>query len=549
MAATEHMRVENMTKLQASLSHPIFDVVIVGAGISGTYVAWRLLGSHRSSGSLQDPVSSAETRQPGSVALFEYSGRIGGRLWSQVIPGAEHLPVELGGMRFLSTHKRVHGLVKHLNLPVKPFLTADPRRTNLFYLRGKRFPAEAWRRTRFRPPYQLRTTERGKSPDELLVEVALKYKSRAASLYNQGFWNLLLQELSKEAYNLITDACGYYTIVNNWNAARAIPYLLVDFGPKVKYLALRDGFQRLPLRLAEQFEAAGGQIHRHHRLHRLDLAKLQEEPLIRLTFDVGDPAKFGFRRVTKGKVVYARSVVLAMPRRPIEQLHSDSFLFESEQFQSDLRTVLPQPAFKVFSAYREPWWARNPLNVGAGRSDTDLPLRQCYYWGTEGDQPGADKFNRNSVLMASYSDGAAVEYWAGLSRSQRVYRPRVEWSGGEPAKHETTKVPHQLIAPEVMVHEMQRQLKELHGLGDIPEPYETVYRDWTQDPFGGGWHFWKIHERAEDVMPRIQHPISGVKLYICGEAWSTQQGWVEGALETAESMLQRNFGLPAPRWM
>ena len=34
-----------------------------------------------------------------------------------------------------------------------------------------------------------------------------------------------------------------------------------------------------------------------------------------------------------------------------------------------------------------------------------------------------------------------------------------------------------------------------------------------------------------------------------GEAYSFDQGWVEGALDTAESMLQDFFGLPCPNWL
>jgi monoamine oxidase len=357
-----------------------------------------------------------------------------------------------------------------------------------------------------------------------------------------------MQEVSREAYHLITDAGGYYSLISNWNAARAIPYLLEDFGTRVRYLALRDGFQRLPLTLAEQFTSAGGEIYRQHRLHRIDLSPPGGSPLIHLTFDVGDRTHFEYRRLTKAKVVRARHVVLAMPRRAIELLHPDSFLFSSEQFQADLKTVLAQPAFKVFAAYREPWWTKKPLEISSGRSATDLPVRQCYYWGTEGEQPGADKENRNSILMASYCDGGAVEYWAGLSRANRVYRTRIDGFDSEPEATHTTKLDQHLIAPEVMRHEMREQLQKLHGV-KVPDAYEMVYRDWTGDPYGGGWHFWKIHARSEEIMPRIQHPISGVKLYICGEAWSTQQGWVEGALETAESILQRNFDLAPPAWL
>jgi hypothetical protein len=40
-------------------------------------------------------------------------------------------------------------------------------------------------------------------------------------------------------------------------------------------------------------------------------------------------------------------------------------------------------------------------------------------------------------------------------------------------------------------------------------------------------------------MPRVAQPLPGVPLYVCGEAYSCSQGWVEGALETAEEIVRR----------
>src|SRR5215216_821197 len=119
---------------------------------------------------------------------------------------------------------------------------------------------------------------------------------------------------------------------------------------------------------------------------------------LKLTFDKAPAgAEFRFGRRFIGSEVHcaARHVVLAMPRRAIEILHPDSFIFDSPQFEDDLRSVLPQPGFKIFAAYRSPWWL-HARSVSAGRSVTDLPLRQCYYWHT-----GSGK-NLNSVLMATY---------------------------------------------------------------------------------------------------------------------------------------------------
>ena len=93
-----------------------------------------------------------------------------------------------------------------------------------------------------------------------------------------------------------------------------------------------------------------------------------------------------------------------------------------------------------------------------------------------------------------------------------------------------------------MVDEVARQLQQIHGLPFTPDVRNAAFRDWGDDPFGGGWNSWNIGVKSWEVKARIVNPIDD--LYVCGEAYSDAQGWVEGALETADLMLEK-FGLHA----
>jgi len=42
-------------------------------------------------------------------------------------------------------------------------------------------------------------------------------------------------------------------------------------------------------------------------------------------------------------------------------------------------------------------------------------------------------------------------------------------------------------------------------------------------------------------MDQMRHPILEEKVYICGDAYSNDQGWAEGALETAEELLTKDL--------
>ncbi|HEY1066167.1 MAG TPA: FAD-dependent oxidoreductase, partial [Pirellulales bacterium] len=280
-----------------------YDVAIIGGGISGVYAAWRVAEVGLKSPHLQ---TLAQERQDGRlrIAVFETSDRIGGRLFSSSFSGDPGPPIELGGMRFLTSHVRVHGLVNtKLGLPTRKLAVNDPNGKNLSYLRGRHFTAADWGRLSFVPPYLLDRSERARSPGNLLIEVALRhlggtlealqavgYHSEALeSLRNIGFRNLMLKEMSAEAYELIRDACGYDTLVNNWGAAEAIPFLLADFDPRLEYFALNDGFQSLPKKLAKLFDDVGPttSLHMRHRLFRIDQTQNGE---LQLTFQTdADP--------------------------------------------------------------------------------------------------------------------------------------------------------------------------------------------------------------------------------------------------------------------
>jgi monoamine oxidase len=100
-----------------------------------------------------------------------------------------------------------------------------------------------------------------------------------------------------------------------------------------------------------------------------------------------------------------------------------------------------------------------------------------------------------------------------------------------------------------MVHVANSQVAEVHALPSIDAPYSAVYHSWNEDPYGGGWHEWKANYRLDEVMCRMRKPVESEDVYIVGEAYSYGQGWVEGALDTAESMVEDFFGLKRPGWL
>lgn len=513
------------------------DVAIVGAGVSGVYTGWRLLGAEKAK----------------SVTVFEQSERVGGRLLSLEPPGLPGVSCELGGMRFTSNQSLIVGLVSELGLATRDFPVAeDP---NINYLRGVHVRQQQFTDPKTPLPYTLDWAERGMDPDNLLawaVDQVIPgatqmptaqlraflegFQLEGKPVYDWGFWNLLARGLSHEGYELARATGGYDTPLLNWNALDTIG-LNFDLAVGVTYSALVGGYQSVPLTVAEKFEQKGGKV---ELCQRLD------------SFDVDSDGKIVLQLTDRAEgksdsyTVKAGALVLAMPRRSLELIAPTGPVLDPgvPRVRHMIESVTPIPLFKLCVCYPYPWW--ESVGVTKGRSQTDLPIRQCYYWAT-GEPRHDNPEERRSVLLATYDDGLNVEFWNGYSNPDH-HPPFETLEDAVTGEHPGAQTWRQFKPTAVMVAEADRQLREMHGVRVSPRPYAAAYVDWGTDPYGGGVNFWNIHARSSQVIPQMINPVKDLPVYVCGEAYSNGQGWVEGALETAEMVLQQQFGLTAPEW-
>ncbi|MCB0036889.1 MAG: FAD-dependent oxidoreductase [Anaerolineales bacterium] len=511
------------------MSESIVDVAIVGGGVSGIYSGWRLATADLSASPLAPHANESGKL---NIHLYELSDRIGGRLISLDPPEIQGIKAEFGGMRYLTNQPLVKGLIDQLGLETRPFPVSGDE--NIYYIRGHHLRGRDFTNPD-KVPYRLSWLEKGKTPGQLIAaaidtlipgaahltkeqwqEVKENYTFHGRYLWELGFWNLLNEVMSSEAFKLLQDAGGYDTTMTNWNAAEAIPWYLADFGETAEYRTVLNGMESVPLTVADRFTQAGGHIHTGF---RLDTFAKRADGLIELKFD-GQPS------------VLARHLILAMPRRSLELLDDDIEFFLHPQVKALIPTVTPHPMFKLFLCYRYAWWY--DAGVNNGRSVTDLPLRQVYYFGSEVEGPAAyNQELRDSLVMASYDDGSNVGFWAGLAEKGHSTTHCFPVSD-EPRWNRYS-------CPPAMIAHAQRQLKLVHDLEYIPEPYAAGFQNWGQDPFGGAWNSWNIHVKAWEVREQILQPLNEWPVYIMGEAYSAAQGWIEGALQTAERVLTDKF--------
>ncbi|HYN82100.1 MAG TPA: FAD-dependent oxidoreductase [Gemmatimonadaceae bacterium] len=562
----------------------VLDFAIIGAGCAGSYAAWRLANAPESE--LTEHLGG-ESRAA-SIRLFESSGRVGGRLLTIKVPGSSHL-AELGGMRFTSNQLLFRGLIQKIGERERSF----DFETSFMYLRGRRLPSsimssgvcEACKGPTGFPyllsdgePYdpirlaklailsgllditfdhpsgavtkanqesareKLRSLSSADGDRDLRLDrlnrlflsarewAAVKRTGRIDNkpLYELGFWNLLQKYLSNEGFLLVHDALGYESILANWNAADAIPWFLSDFG--VDYLTVDSGMARIPRALVASFSGESGDAFcDRHSLKTVERVSADDRPALQLSFD-------------SGQSVVARNVILALPKYALKQLE---FKITSNSsmaaFHERLEDVTAHPLFKLFLGYERAWWERaEALGKPSGRTTTDLPIRQVYYFERPPEQPSVRR-----IVMASYSDEHYVDFWRPLHKraSKPIYRSVDNLSADEEDNLEAFGASH------AMAESAHRQIAQLSpAVQDIPEPYVALVKDWTEAPFGGGWHSWNVHVKSWESIEALVQPFGDVNLFVCGEAYSSEQGWVEGALKSAELVLDK-LGISPPAWI
>jgi monoamine oxidase len=526
----------------------LYDITIVGAGMSGLYAASRLTSPAAQDSPLIKQLIAQNGTGQLNLCMLEFSDRVGGRLdtFTFTESNGVKIPVELGGMRFQKSHQLVWQLVQNLGLSIQPFGETSNR---LFYLRGTHIWESEISNTApgaIQVPYRLAPEERYLTPDQVFnnaVSIAvndwgapnwsaevwreklqqLTYTSpeywevgvyKNASFYDVGFWNLLFDQLSNEGYRYVTEAGGYDSNTINWNSGAAMPYVASgDYGPNAVYQQIVGGYGMLPAALLAQLT---------------NVPIFLDSRLQGFTNDGPDGAlNCTVLNSRSGQQTQFQSkyLMLCMPKRSLELLDPDTPFRTAIATPQLLNSVIAQPSFKLYLVFDTPWWQQFDLRDNKitpyGPTITDLPLRMIWYFvnpSTEG---------QYWALLASYSDMASEQFWNGLEKPLAGGRPG---SGHLPPTSEMVKM-------------ALSQLQQVHGFS-IPQPVAAVFEDWGLDPYGAGYHAWATRNDPYKQSAAMLNPVPGFNVFVCGEAYSLDQGWVEGALRTAETVLTQYLQLP-----
>ncbi len=530
------------------------DVLIVGGGVSGLYCAYRLLDE-----------------QPGlKIAIVEKDGRVGGRLDTDrvVILDDSGKPVEAkdeeGGMRFNFQMQELMELAHRLNLDshIVPFGMGAAN--NRYYVRGHSFTvgeAAANGNAIWSQLYTLDVREQGLSPGQLIDSVyrAILAQNRCDPPANPtpefwqrfrnafhydgtplnawGLWSLLRRYgYSQECIAMLSDVLGFAGPFHSSSNAGDALQILLDFPSDPKFHAFDQGFSTL-------IDALVAQINRK--------ASITIGATV-VTLEAAADKRIGARwQSTPGVYpdapqhghISADRVILALPKNALQTLTTASPLLAGDgeayaRLQRNLEAAVGMVLTKVNLYFDNAWWRDGSTNrapIADGPSFTDLPADSFYVF-----DPIAGTSSTGPAALTLYCDFNNADFWRELQEIGPTFTSPLQ-------QHYDSEVPQVLFAAsQAVVDEMRRQLQDVFATFTVPQPVLTSYRRWGDSEFFGyAYHQWARGADDRAVIPQLARPYENLALYICGEAYSDQQGWVNGALRSADIVLTTYFGVKA----
>jgi hypothetical protein len=184
-------------------------------------------------------------------------------------------------------------------------------------------------------------------------------------------------------------------------------------------------------------------------------------------------------KLSDNSILIVDDLIFALPKNELMKI--DIF---SNYARSLFDSVSPVSLHRIYANYRDTWFK------DIIKTTTDIPIRQFI-------PIDYDK----SVAMVSYSDLHDADYWNIINQGTQDLEETI-----------------------------RKQLKQMFPDKKITKAVNIRSYYWDN-----GVHAWKPGVNPIDVMDKLQKLIPNV--YIVGEAYSMRQGWIEGALETADVVI------------
>ena len=470
----------------------LYDVVIIGGGIGGLYVAYELL-----------------KRTDLRILILEKNGELGGRVYTYK---DDKMTVDAGAGRFSSSHTLFISLLKELGLFNKKskngnsvahcYIDPSTRTSQIMnsildyhYMNlSKNFFAKKSDSVTkglldITTDMVLETVNQTSLPNVGLIArvLAVGALTSKKTLIQMTFLEFARTVLKADEIDFLLGSFGYYSELVIMNAYDCMK-LLLELNPAHTFYSLRGGLSSVIEELSKRIREKGGDILLKKTVEKIVHHDNARENMFSIS---GLGSRGGVFTCSGKRVVCAvtnKELMKFSIFRPIEKI---------------TRGILSSPLCRIYAKY--------PVSVVGGSQKGSVWFR------------GLPKLTVNNfirmiipisekdgIIMISYSDNLFAEYW------KKLYN-----RSGEQG--------------------VNRRLKQLvfEALGkEIPDAEEIKVFFW---PYGVG--YWGVGTDSSLVSSFMIQPFvkeDNKQLFVCGENFSENyQQWMEGALDTGSQVIRR----------
>ena len=404
-----------------------YDVIIIGGGISGLFLAYKL--------------SDTDLK----IILIESKDSLGGRV--KTIQ-QKNLSFEAGAARFHSSHSKLITLINDLNLEDDIINLPDEISTKL--------------------PKKSKV-----SLKDLLKEASSQQKNyKIDFLKNITFFQYLVTIFDFDTAEFIQESFGYDAEFIHLNAHAALSMFEDDFFKDNDYYILKDGLSSIINEIERQLQ-------------------FKSNILIKKNCTITGIEKDHIITDKKDKFNYDH-LICSVPQKTLLSFN----FFKENDIQNIIQSVTPIPLLRIYAKYpTKKLWFKN-----IKRTITNNYIRQII-----------PIDYKTGLIMISYTDDKYAEMWDKYNIATKTNE----------------------FGDDYLITALHKEIKELFNI-EPPNPEFISVNYWSE-----GVHFWKTGYDLNETSEEIIKPYNDKEIYICGEAYSKKQGWIEGALETCYQVLQK----------
>tara|TARA_B100000524_G_scaffold347403_1_gene249304 strand:- start:644 stop:1903 length:1260 start_codon:yes stop_codon:yes gene_type:complete len=312
--------------------------------------------------------------------------------------------------------------------------------------------------------------------DDIFKEIIkISKKYKKIDLVNITFQKFVFSILKKKKATYIYESFGYKSEFLTLNAYDAIKSFKTDLFYKNNYFGFKNGYSSIVEKLKDKLYNTNIQLNTKFTSYIKNNSKLI----------VSCKADKKIIKYSTDKLIFAL---------PSKQLISIAYrLFNSKRVNKLLHSVKPEPLCRIYAIYEKNPHTGKVWFDNLGKITTDNEIQYIIPINKE-----------TGLIMISYTDNIYARYWNIVDKLG------------------------------LLQETLHLKLKELFPKIDIPNPIYLSCFYWRQ-----GAHYFKTKVDSRKIIKNIIKPFSTKEIYICNEAYSMNQAWVEGSLTSAKNCIEK----------